>query len=365
MTLNYGNSRKRRLVLARARQQYAEPPRPSARLTQTRIETNPRDALRFLHDCHAPLDAVLTVAATDQTPGLRFRLDRPNWLIGSDASCDLVLPHQDVLPVQGILQWVAGSLARIHWAPVANGYELRIHWWKPRTTWTLPGFQLHWNAETPASPPMDSPHSLVEDPDGPGSLELVVTDPTGKESPRFNVDRSINLVGRFSGCDIRLNNRSVQPLQAALVLHGTSCWAVDLTGRGIATANGSHSYLSLDPGDQFAVAGFDCELRRSQEFDLPHPAPRTGNSQSLPSTTASKPSVDPMQILADFARQQAEVLGGMQQILSRLQQPGQSAIEADQLDTLRTELDRFSKMGRQQIAQATDAIQQRRDAPPA
>lgn len=220
--------------------------------------------VRFAEACGAtaPLDLVIEKDTGEVVT--RGVIDHPCAMIGRDSYCEIVLSDPAVSGRHAFLQVIGGrvlvvdleSRSGTRWAdlPRPDG------WLAPDVPVQVGPFRLHLAAQVSDSRTRFGPgyHPLQSGPLPDGYPKAAVEFRNGKVAQsRWEINRTVTLLGRARSCKINLASDEVSLFHAYFLLTPDGVWIVDLFGRGGVLVNGEPvRFCRLEHSDEVRVAKF-------------------------------------------------------------------------------------------------------------
>ena len=299
----------------------------------------------FLEACGRTGPLQLSVDDTARPGPIRCVFHQPFLVVGRDPNADLHLDNWRVSRRHAYLQLVAGRLfcldlgsrTGIQWADVAN----EAGWLDFGRTIRIGPYEIgRWSHALTPTPAL----ALPEPHDFAGAayqIEALTKTPL-TSTTRVNLD--LALVGRSSGCLVRLPYPDVSKAHCSLIRTPLGVWAVDLLGRGGIYVNESDvRFARLDDGDELRIGRHVLRFRLDEAIDanatvittalpqLPRPMDDPSTSENprpvrtlpvLPSPPSTSMAIVPtwqypdgeiQRVLSDQPGSQAELIGQLMQ----------------------------------------------------
>jgi predicted component of type VI protein secretion system len=225
---------------------------------------------RFLGACRLAGPLVLQAEAPNLGKFLRRSFDRPFAVVGRDPRCDLPLEDEKVSQRHLYLQVLEGCALAVDLS--GSPRPARPDGWMGRGEIIAVGpFQVRIDGDLAAQPPPADGW----DPLRSGSLSRLAAAPVAVEfrngnqkGNRWQLDRTVTLIGRTGACPLQLVHASVSKTHCSLLATGGGLWIIDLLGRGGVSVNDRPvRWACLEDGDTFTVGEFELRVRWLREGD--------------------------------------------------------------------------------------------------
>ena len=199
------------------------------------------------------------------TEPITVTMNRPWLVIGSDASCDLRLEHDEVKPRHSYLQWIDGRIFCCEIAPRQSLFPDRNSQsngrWVNHQPIAIGPYQLTLDEpavdDFPDYSPLDRSQQLAMDFPQLG-LQFAGVEQSDNQWP---VNRPLTMVGRGSQCKLRLNHTAMAHVQACLLRTSNGFWLIDIAGTRTTGVNGRAIRIApLDIGDSMQLGPFRIEV---------------------------------------------------------------------------------------------------------
>ncbi len=203
-----------------------------------------------------------------ELPGIEpitVMMNRPWLVVGSDASCDLRLEHDEVKPRHSYLQWIEGRIFCCEIAPRQSLFPDRNSQsngrWVNHQPIAIGPYQLTLDEsvadDIPDYSPLDRSQQLAVDFPQLG-LQFAGVEQSDNQWP---VNRPLTMVGRGSQCKLRLNHTAMAHVQACLLRTSNGFWLIDVAGTRTTGVNGRAIRIApLDIGDSMQLGPFQIEV---------------------------------------------------------------------------------------------------------
>lgn len=222
---------------------------------------NTDDLDLFLKSCGGPLELLVTSpgepAVRQHAPALPFAV------LGRAPQCDVCLQNENVSRRHLYLQRIDG---RVFFADLASRSGVRFRDEPRPFGWLGPDDELAVEGFTIRPAPGTAPHPPTEDvnPLEPYGDELgpepgaVLEFANGRtRQPRWRLNRTLTLAGRFPTCKLRLDSGLVSRYHCSLLHTPQGVWALDLHSREGTRVNGQPiAWARLADGDRLEIGPF-------------------------------------------------------------------------------------------------------------
>ena len=274
----------------------------------------PRSASsRSLTDTSYWIDAELEVSIHGPNGIQQLRIERPWALIGSSPGCDIVLPEDSAPDKAVYLHATRQGIFFVDLSLDPSATEVHRGWLDERD-WVMGSYRVA--AKLATATHLDTPGRC--DLLAPATLNgrrPVIELSDGEKSVRVQLSRGLAIIGRSHPSTLRIKNRIVSAIHAALFIDRDRLWIIDLDStNGVRVDGARTTAASLGPGEMISLGGPTLALERfysnfqtsapsgngtplSELHAFPEPEPPRSESFSLRDTDpvpdqAGRPSVD-------------------------------------------------------------------------
>lgn len=287
-----------------------------------------------------PLELVLT--SPNETGIEPVRIDEATCLVGSGSQADLRLPHPDVSRNHALLhrdgeRLLFGDLGS-RTGLSRNGTRCDCGWLEPGDVLQVGPYSLHWHGHS-ASDDAASAQALSTPAPTTSVRRLRVTEgPIGLAS-EIPLDRPMTLIGRGSACGLRLRDKSVSRVHAAVLSLENGVCVVDLARRGEPLVNDRlEACIGLEAGDELRIGRFRIAL-----LDASLPSTKADATTGLPTIVHERRQqvpADPAAALADLQRRFHEQSRRQLDLLGRVV----DSVEGGLKDDVRREIEHLRQI---------------------
>lgn len=248
---------------------------------------------RFFAACQGLEPIAVEVIHRDGDNAVLTRFDKPYFVVGSAPGADLGQDDASLAPRQLYCQMIGGRLFAIQLAEDTSTLVRDDHW---RAGWVAPddvfefqNFKLRFlNPVQDGAPPPETISPLATNRH---RLDPYFTLECGHSSgqiSRLDNSRPILLIGRNPPAKLRVKDRTLCSVHAAIVTLGASSWIVDLSHqRGVIVNDQHRAFAELHSGDVFYCGRTPFRFSTRQR-NPQHNGPVTETGSALPFTHSTE-----------------------------------------------------------------------------
>jgi hypothetical protein len=225
------------------------------------------------------IDGELEISVSGPNGTRQVRIGRPCALVGSSPGCDIVLPEGSAPEKAVYLHATRHGIFFVDLSPDPSATEVR-RGWLDQEDWVMGSFRV--SARLAPAPSLDTAGRC--DLLAPATLNgkrPVIEVSDGERSARVQLSRRLAIIGRSHPSTLRIKNRIVSAIHAALFVDQDRLWIIDLDStNGVRSDSARVTIASLGPGEMISVGGPTLALERFYSNFQASAPPGDGHSLS-------------------------------------------------------------------------------------